>query len=146
MLHELTAPYRHYHAALTLTIVTGEADARHQDMFATCRAALEAYEATLRPERAVGDLFEAHRRAYVEAGHGEHFLNVCGYSMGAVWPPTWMEDPLIRARDPQVLAPGMVFFMHMLTVDRERGLMMSLGETAIVTTGSASRSRMRHAG
>jgi len=53
--------------------------------------------------------------------------------MGAVYPPTWMEDPLIRKSDPQLLEPGMVFFMHMLMVNRERGLMMSLGETAIVT-------------
>ena len=53
--------------------------------------------------------------------------------MGAVFPATWMEDPLIRRGDPMVLEPGMVFFMHMLMVDRERRLMMSLGEQALVT-------------
>ena len=47
-----------------------------------------------------------------------------------------MEDPLIRKSDPQPLEPGMVFFMHMLMVNRERGLMMALGETAIVTDGA----------
>ena len=59
--------------------------------------------------------------------------------MGAMFAPTWMEDPLIRRDDPQVLAPGMVFFLHMLMVDRERGLMMSLGEQAVVTEGACER-------
>jgi Xaa-Pro dipeptidase len=47
-----------------------------------------------------------------------------------------MEDPLIREADPMVLEPNMVFFMHMLMVNRKRGLMMSLGEQAIVTDGA----------
>ena len=134
--HEFAAAYRHYHAALTVTLVTGRADARQRGMFDTCRAALEAVEDRLRAGNTVGDLFEAHRRAFVAAGHGDHLLNVCGYTMGAMFAPTWMEDPLIRRDDPQLLAPGMVFFMHMLMVDRERGLMMSLGEQAVVTDGA----------
>ena len=135
MFHEFAAAYRHYHAALTLTVLTGKIDPEHQEMFETCRDALEAVEEVLRHGRTVGDLFEAHRRSFVASGHGDHFLNVCGYSMGAVYPPTWMEDPLIRKDDSQLLEPGMVFFMHMLMVNRERGLMMSLGETAVVTDG-----------
>ena len=134
--HEFAAAYRHYHAALTFTLVTGGADARHRAMFDTCRRALEACEETLRAGNTVGDLFEAHRRAFVADGHGEHLLNVCGYTMGAMFAPTWMEDPLIRRGDPEPLRPGMVFFLHMLMVDRERGLMMSLGEQAIVTEGA----------
>ena len=59
-----------------------------------------------------------------------------GYSMGAVFPPTWMEDPLIRKDDLQILQPGMVFFMHMLMVNREQRMMMSLGEQAIVSDRS----------
>ena len=35
-----------------------------------------------------------------------------------------------------VLEADMVFFMHMLMVNRTKGLMMSLGEQAIVTNGS----------
>ena len=115
--------------------MTGRVDERHADMYAVCRDALEAVEAVMTPGNTVGDLFEAHRRVYVDTWHGGHYLNVCGYSMGAVFPPTWMEDPLIRRDDPLVLEPGMVFFMHMLMVDRERRLMMSLGEQALVTTG-----------
>ncbi|MFT5276246.1 MAG: Xaa-Pro dipeptidase, partial [Saprospiraceae bacterium] len=129
------APFRHYHAATTLAVAIGKVDPELQQMFDTCKHALEAVENTLTAGNTVGDLFEAHRKAYIEAGHGNHYLNVCGYSMGAVFPPTWMEDPLIRKGDTQVLQPGMVFFMHMLMVNREQRMMMSLGEQAIVTDG-----------
>ncbi|MFT5260817.1 MAG: Xaa-Pro dipeptidase [Gammaproteobacteria bacterium] len=135
MFHEFAAPFRHYHAATTLAVAIGKVDPELQQMFDTCKHALEAVENTLTTGNTVGDLFEAHSKAYIEAGHGNHYLNVCGYSMGAVFPPTWMEDPLIRKGDTQVLQPGMVFFMHMLMVNREQRMMMSLGEQAIVTDG-----------
>jgi Xaa-Pro dipeptidase len=139
MFHEFAAPYRHYHAAMTLAVAIGPVSAELQQMFDTCKDALEAVEEKLIAGNTVGDLFEAHRHAYIEAGHAEHYLNVCGYSMGAVYPPTWMEDPLIRQHDPQILNPGMVFFMHMLMVNRDKQLMMSLGEQAIVTDGVCER-------
>ncbi len=40
---------------------------------------------------------------------------------------------MIYAGEPQVLAPNMVFFLHMILLDSDTGLSMSLGETAIVT-------------
>ena len=105
-------------------------------MFAVCRDALEACKDTLRAGHTVGQVFDAHRRAFAAGGFGDSYLNVCGYTMGALFPPTWMEDPLIREADPMVLEADMVFFMHMLMVNRTKGLMMSLGEQAIVTNGS----------
>jgi Xaa-Pro dipeptidase len=56
--------------------------------------------------------------------------------MGATFPPTWMEQPMIYRDSPQVLQPNMVFFTHMIVSDRENGLIMSLGETSIVTEGA----------
>ena len=56
--------------------------------------------------------------------------------MGAMFPPTWMENPLIREGERQILKPGMIFFMHMLMVDRTNGHMMALGEQAVVTDGA----------
>ena len=56
-----------------------------------------------------------------------------------MFPPTWMENPLIREGEPQILKPGMVFFMHMLMVDRAKGHMMALGEQAVVTDGDCER-------
>ena len=61
---------------------------------------------------------------------------------GATYPPTWMDWPMLYAGEPQVLAPNMVFFLHMILLNSDTGLGMSLGETAIVTeTGCEPISR-----
>jgi Xaa-Pro dipeptidase len=56
-------------------------------------------------------------------------------TMGATWPPTWMEQPMIYANSPVVLEPNMSFFTHMVLTDHDAGLTMSLGEQAILTIG-----------
>jgi Xaa-Pro dipeptidase len=130
---EFAAAYRHYHTALMHVVLTGKADARYRDMFKACSDALRACEETLRPGRTVGEVFDAHARTFAKAGQKGNFLNACGYTMGATYPPTWMDEPMIYTGNPQVLAPGMVFFMHMILLNSRTGLTMSLGETAIVT-------------
>ena len=134
--HEFAASYRHYHAAGMSEVVTGAVDPRHQAMFAACVGALTACEETLRPGNTVGDVFDAHAKAFTDHGYGHAHLNACGYTMGATYPPSWMDWPMFWTGNPQVLAPGMVFFMHMILLDSETGLAMSLGETAIVTEGA----------
>jgi Xaa-Pro dipeptidase len=130
---EIAAAYRHYHAALMYVILTGEPDARYRRMFDACTEALDACEAALRPGNTVGQVFAAHAGAMTKAGYAGHFLNACGYTMGATYPPTWMDWPMIYAGEPQVLAPNMVFFLHMILLDSDTGLSMSLGETAVIT-------------
>ncbi len=46
---------------------------------------------------------------------------------------------MVWADNAQVLEPGMVFFLHMIRLDDQTGLSMSLGETAIVSEGSCER-------
>jgi Xaa-Pro dipeptidase len=130
---EFAAAYRHYHAALMYVILTGEPDPRHRQMFEACAEALDACQAALRPGNTVGQVFEAHAQVMTKAGYGGHFLNACGYTMGATYPPTWMDWPMVFAGEPQVLAPNMVFFLHMILLNSDTGLSMSLGETAIIT-------------
>lgn len=130
---EIAGAYRHYHAALMYVILTGDPDRRHHHMFAACSEALAACEAALRPGNTVGDVFEAHAQVLTKAGYPGHFLNACGYAMGATYPPTWMDWPMLYAGEPQVLAPNMVFFLHMILLNSDTGFSMSLGETAIVT-------------
>ena len=93
--------------------------------------------AVLRPGRTVGDIYDAHARVLTRAGYKGHFLNACGYTMGATYPPTWMDEPMIYADNSQVLAPGMVFFIHMILLNSRTGFSMCLGETSIVTTRGA---------
>ena len=130
---EIAAAYRHYHAALMYVILTGEPDPRHRHMFDACAEALHACEAALRPGNTVGQVFAAHAEVLTKAGYAGHFLNACGYTMGATYPPTWMDWPMVYAGEPQVLAPNMVFFLHMILLNSDTGLTMSLGETAIIT-------------
>jgi Xaa-Pro dipeptidase len=136
---EFAAAYRHYHACLMNVVVTGRVSARHRDMFRACREALTACEATLRQGRTVGDIFAAHSRVLTRAGYKDHLLNACGYTLGATYPPTWMDEPMIYADHAQVLAPGMVFFVHMILLNSRTGLSMSLGETSIVTARGAEQ-------
>jgi Xaa-Pro dipeptidase len=139
---EIAAAYRHYHAALMYVILTGEPDDRHRRMFDACAEALDACEATLRPGNTVGEVFAAHARVLTMTGYAGHFLNACGYTMGATYPPTWMDWPMVYAGEPQALAPNMVFFLHMILLDSDTGLSMSLGETAVITeTGCEPISR-----
>src|SRR5262249_6494189 len=92
---EFAAPYRHYHAALMHVVVTGKVDPRHRDMFRTCREALEACRDALRPGRMVGEVFDTHARVFTKRGYKGRFLNACGYTLGATFPPTWMDEPMI---------------------------------------------------
>jgi len=136
---EIAAAFRHYHAALMYVILTGEVDPRQRDMFSACAEALDACEATLKPGNTVGQVFEQHARVFEKAGYTGHFLNACGYTMGATYPPTWMDWPMIYAGEPQVLAPNMVFFLHMILVNSDAGLSMSLGETLVVSETGCDR-------
>lgn len=134
--HEFAASYRHYHTAAMSTVVTGKVGDGHRRMFDSCLASLTACEEALRPGNTVGEVFDAHARVMTEHGFGHAYLNACGYTMGATYPPTWMDWPMFWTGNPQVLAPGMVFFMHMIMLDQKTGLAMHLGETAIVTEGA----------
>jgi Xaa-Pro dipeptidase len=130
---EYSSAYRHYHTPSMHVVLTGEPDARQLVMFDACSLALEACEQTLKPGNTVGDLFETHARVLREAGFGHAHLNACGYTMNANYSPNWMDEPMFYAGQTQVLDIGMVFFMHMILLDGDTGLSMSLGETSIVT-------------
>lgn len=134
---ELGCGYRHYHAANMFVVLTGpNPDPRHLKMHAACVDALESVQATARPGNTVGELYEAHRAAFARHGYEHALLRACGYTMGATWPPTWMEQPLLFEGNRAELAPNMTFFTHMILVDLETGLTMSLGEQLIVTDGA----------
>lgn len=131
---ELGAGYRHYHAADMFVILTGpDVDPRHLKMHEACVDALDSIQAAIRPGNTVGDLYEAHRAAFARHGYEHALLRACGYTMGATWPPTWMEQPQIFEANPVVVERDMTFFTHMILTDHETGLTMSLGEQVIVT-------------
>ena len=140
---EFGGTYRHYHSCLMRTILTGKPDPRHLSMHSAVVEALEACKEACRPGATFGDIFDAHAKALEGAGFGEHKLNACGYSLGASYPPTWMDWPMIYAGNPVVVEPNMVIFMHMILLDWDRHLAMAFGDTVVVTpTGSETLPKM----
>lgn len=134
---EFAGTYRHYHACLMRTLRTGPAPARQVELFERAKDALLACEAAMRPGKTVGDVFQAHADTLDAAGLGSYRLNACGYSLGTTFAPNWMDWPMIFAGNPLVLAPGQVFFLHMILFDDDTGLAMTLGRTSLVTEGGS---------
>jgi Xaa-Pro dipeptidase len=112
--------------------VIGRPRSRHAELFAAAKEALLACEARLIPGQTYGDVFRAHAETLGRHGLGAHRLNACGYSLGAVFAPSWMDWPMVYADNPVVLAPGMVVFLHMILADSTTDTAMTLGRTSII--------------
>ncbi|MCP4472880.1 MAG: aminopeptidase P family protein [Gammaproteobacteria bacterium] len=134
---ELGVAYRHYHAASMCVVLTGpRINDRHLKMHAVSVAALDAVQSILRPGTTVGEIYDKYRSTLEDNDEKQAVLTVCGYTMGAAWPPTWMEQPMIYEENPVVLKENMSFFTHMILNDRETGLSMAVAEQAIITGGA----------
>jgi Xaa-Pro dipeptidase len=136
---EFAAAYRHYHVALMRTAVTGVASPAQHRMNDANIEALAACRDRLRPGFTFGDLFDAHASVLDRHGYRHARLNACGYSLGAAYPPTWMEWPMVYTANPAPILPGMVVFLHMILLDDTNSLAMCLGETFIVTEAEPER-------
>ena len=91
----------------------------------------------MKPGRTVGDIFQAHAKTLDDAGLERHRMHACGYSLGATFAPNWMDWPMVYADNPVVLAPGMVFFLHMIIVDSDAGVPATVGRTSLITPSGA---------
>ena len=130
---EVAGAYRHYHACLMRTLVIGQASDAQRAMHDASLEALAACRAALRPGEPIGAVFDAHAAVMDRRGYRHARLNACGYSLGAVFAPIWMDTPMFYQGNPVVAAPGMVFFLHMILMDSDKGLAMAPGETVVVT-------------
>ena len=135
---EFAASYRHYCACLMRTVAIGKPNARQRRMCDVTRAALAAMTDAARSGRPLGDIDDAHRRVYDAAGYGTARMSACGYSLGALFRPTWMDvPPMLFAGNRLPAAPGMVLFLHAILIDAAENLAMSLGHTIIVGEAEA---------
>jgi Xaa-Pro dipeptidase len=136
---EFAGAYRHYHACMMRTIVVGEPSPHQIHMYAAAAEALDASKAALKVGRPIGEVFDAHAKVMDAAGLQHARLNACGYSLGAVFAPIWMDTPMFYHGQPVIAAPGMVFFLHMILMDSDANAAMTLGETVIVTDDGHER-------
>jgi Xaa-Pro aminopeptidase len=130
---EWAGSYRHYHAAMMRTLAVGEASGYQRNLHSAVREAIEAMTESLSPGRPVGEVDDAHRRVLDAAGLKEHRFAACGYSLGTTFSPNWMDKPMLYSGNPVLAEPGMVFFLHCIVTNSDRGVAMSLGYTCLVT-------------
>lgn len=136
---EWSGAYARYHAAMMRTIVVGTPNAAQNHMFDTARAAIEACEEAIRPGDPMGHVFDAHARVFDANGLGHARLQACGYGMGAVYNPIWVDFPMFYEGNPLLMQAGQVFFLHMILMDSEAGLAMCLGHSVLVTDTGVER-------
>ena len=101
-------------------------------MYAAYAEALTACENKLKTGNTVGDVFDTHAKIFDKLGYKNSRMNACGYSLGALFAPNWMDWPMIYTENPYTIQPGNIFFMHMILMDSNNQLAMNLGETYLV--------------
>ena len=136
---EWAGTYKHYHSAMFRTIPIGKADPKHIKMHEACVEALKNCEKKLIPENKVGEVFDIHAKTFDDLGYNKARMNACGYSLGSTFSPNWMDWPMLYTKNPYVIQPGNIFFMHMILMDSENQLAMNLGETYLVTENGNER-------
>ncbi|MEM6578970.1 MAG: Xaa-Pro peptidase family protein [Pseudomonadota bacterium] len=139
MTWEWAGAYARYHAAMMRTVVIGAPSPRQERMHAAARDALEACEGAIRPGSAMGDVYAAHARSFDRAGFAHAKMQACGYGMGAIYNPIWVDFPMFYEGNPLAMQTGQVFFLHMILVDNDEGLAMSLGHSVLVTDTGVER-------
>lgn len=136
---EWSGSFMRYHAAMMRTVVVGQPTEGQRKMHAAAVEALEACEAAIRPGAPMGDVFTAHARVF--DAHGLHHarLNACGYGMGAIFQPIWVEFPMFYENNPLVMQAGQAFFLHMILMDSDAGQAMCYGHTVLCTDQGTER-------
>ena len=132
---EWAGVFHHYHAPMMRTVLTGKASKRHQELFEAAHDALLAVEKAMVPGKTFGDVFDAHARIMESHGLTRHRLNACGYSVGARFTPSWMDMPMFYSGNPELIAPDMTLFAHMIIMDSDSETAMTLGRTYLTTQG-----------
>ena len=141
---EWSGTYARYHAAMMQTLLVGAPDPAHPPMFEAAIDALAACEAAMQVGASMGDVFDAHVGVFDAKGFGHARLQACGYGMGAVFPPIWVDFPMFFEGNPLKMQAGQVFFLHMVLMDDTRGLACCLGHSVLLTERGPER-LSRHA-
>jgi len=128
-----------YHAAAMRTLVVGAPSDQQRNMHAACAEALAACEAAIRPGHMMSEVYDAHARVFDAHGFGHVRLQACGYGMGIAYNPIWVEFPMFYAGNPTIMHEGQAFFLHMILMDSDAGLAMSLGHTVLVGADGVER-------
>lgn len=136
---EWSGAYRRYHAAMMRTVVVGPPNQSQAHMHAAAVEAMEACEAAIRPGEPMGSVFDAHAEVFDRRGLNHARMQACGYGMGAIYNPIWVDFPMFYHGNPLIMEEGNVFFLHMILNDSEAGLAMSYGHSVLVKPDGVER-------
>lgn len=136
---EWSGAFARYHAAMMRTVVVGDPSDEHKRMHAACESALSACEAAIRPGVPMGDVHAAHSKVFDAYGFGHARLQACGYGMGAIFNPIWVDFPMFTCGNPMPMQKNQVFFLHMILMDSRSGHAMTLGHSVLVTDAGCER-------
>ena len=87
----------------------------------------------------MGDVYTAHAKVFDANGLSHARLQACGYGMGAVYNPIWVDFPMFYEGNPLLMQVGQVFFLHMILMDSESGAAMTIGHSVLVTNTGCER-------
>jgi Xaa-Pro dipeptidase len=136
---EWSGTFARYHATMMRTVVIGAPTQSHTRMHAACAEALVACEKAIKPNAPMGDVYTAHANVFDAHGFSHARLQACGYGMGAVYNPIWVDFPMFYEGNPLLMQQGQVFFLHMILMDRDFGAAMTLGHSVLVTDTGCER-------
>ncbi len=136
---EWSGAYARYHAAMMRTIVLGEPSDHHTRLHSLAQEALIACEEAIKPGQPMGDVYQAHADVFDKAGMSDARLQACGYGMGAVYNPIWVDFPMFYQGNPLLMRKNQVFFLHMILMDSDSGHAMTLGHSVLVTEAGCER-------
>ena len=136
---EWSGAYRRYHAAMMRTLIVGQVSAQQRKMHRAATEALLACEDAIRPGRPMGEVFDAHAKVFDQHGLQHARLQACGYGMGAIYNPIWVDFPMFYEGNPLLMDVGNVYFLHMILMDSDAGLAMCWGHSVLVTNDGVER-------
>lgn len=139
MTWEWSGAYARYHAAMMRTVVIGEANDWQRHMHAAAVEAIEACEEAIRPGAPMGNVYDAHAKVFDARGLSHAKLQACGYGMGAIYNPIWVDFPMFYKGNPLLMQENQVFFLHMILMDSEAGNAMCYGHSVLVTETGIER-------
>lgn len=130
---------RRYHAAMMRTLLVGEPHPAHLAMHTACNEALNACESAIKPGATLGSVFDTHAAVLDDHGWNKHRMNACGYGMGAVYAPIWVDWPMLYEGNPLTFESDQVYFLHMIILDLDEQRAMNLGHSVLVTEDGCER-------